>query len=669
MGVRTKGLLFFFFCACFIPQGYAQESSKLDSASFKYLWYDPEKIVTGIADADRCAACHKLEYQRWETTKHATQFKTLHETNRAKGISKRMGFPFMQFQSLCVKCHYTGVIRDGELNAVFGVSCQSCHGPARDWIEIHNKWGEGRNHDTETPEHKAKRIAEAKAAGMLRPSELYGVVANCYQCHTVPHEELVNKGEHPVGSSGFDFLNRVDEIRHNFVHTQFNAADTSNRLDAPERRRVMFVVGRAVDLEFSVRAVASATVEGTYSKSIVDRAGNAAVNLQLVTSVMPIPEVTEILKIANRSSLKPNNKISLLGAADRMRDQTKALIKRLTNNKGEINDGGTLARLDNLIAGKEEPVPEAVKPSTGETPTRTTSPQVSARQQSSGADYEIRAHIRPYLRQTTGHRTVGPSNCTGCHKEQNEWAKNDRHLQSLDKLVSNPKAMQIAGKYYKRAFNATSISTGSIVCMDCHGTVITGQTAFPARYGASCESCHGPSSDFKEKHSNDNPPHGYSVGKEYGMLVLEEPEVWAEACAQCHYITDPRLIASGHPGDTFKERNLEIVEASKKIFHWPKGPSDVPSALKTAFDQVKGARGPIPSVTPLVLASTTSGQEAPTASVDRIVSSPTATTSIIPKNIEPESLPALSDSVSIEERLLILKKRFEELYRLTGGGR
>jgi Cytochrome c554 and c-prime len=278
--MTRRAAYFYVFLMIPLQQVCAQGSS--DSTWFKYLWYDPAKIVTGIADADRCAACHKLEYQKWETTKHATNFATLHETQRAKDISKRLGFPFIQYQSLCIKCHYTGVVRDGELQAVFGVSCQSCHGAARDWIEIHNKWGEGHTHDTETPEHKKQRIAQAKAAGMLRPSALYGVVANCFQCHTVPHEELVNKGEHPVGSSGFDLLQRINEIRHNYLHAQFDASDTANRVDPPGRRRVMYVVGRMVDLEYSIRAVAEATTEGTYSKSIIDRASNSAINLQLV---------------------------------------------------------------------------------------------------------------------------------------------------------------------------------------------------------------------------------------------------------------------------------------------------------------------------------------------------------------------------------------------------
>jgi hypothetical protein len=152
------------------------------------------------------------------------------------------------------------------------------------------------------------------------------------------------------------------------------------------------------------------------------------------------------------------------------------------------------------------------------------------------------------------------------------------------------------------------------------------------------------------------------------MLVLEQPDLWAEDCAQCHYITDPRLIAAGHPGDTFKEKNLTIVEASKKIFHWPKGPAEVPSSLSDLFEKVKSKRGAIPAVTQLAatLPSAARGSEAPSQAGQ--LSVPSASTTIVPRNIDLEPFPVLSDSVSVEERLMALKRRLEQLYRAVGGG-
>ena len=53
---------------------------------------------------------------------------------------------------------------------------------------------------------------------MLRPSQLYEVMANCYQCHTVPHEDLVNRGLHSTGNGNFELVEwSQGSIRHNFL--------------------------------------------------------------------------------------------------------------------------------------------------------------------------------------------------------------------------------------------------------------------------------------------------------------------------------------------------------------------------------------------------------------------------------------------------------------------
>src|SRR4051812_7961763 len=115
-----------------------------------------------------------------------------------------------------MRCHYTvGPTR----KAVAGVSCESCHGAARDWLNVHNKWGGGaKDREQETAAAHQERIVASRTAGMLRPStDLYGVAANCFECHTVPMETLVNKGGHKAGTSGFELVKRVNAIRHNFL--------------------------------------------------------------------------------------------------------------------------------------------------------------------------------------------------------------------------------------------------------------------------------------------------------------------------------------------------------------------------------------------------------------------------------------------------------------------
>ncbi|MEO8691104.1 MAG: thiamine pyrophosphate-binding protein, partial [Solirubrobacteraceae bacterium] len=63
-----------------------------------------------------------------------------------------------------------------------------------DWINVHNKWGGGApSKAQETTAGREQRILASRAGGMLRPStDIYAVAANCFECHTVPVEDLVN---------------------------------------------------------------------------------------------------------------------------------------------------------------------------------------------------------------------------------------------------------------------------------------------------------------------------------------------------------------------------------------------------------------------------------------------------------------------------------------------
>jgi hypothetical protein len=206
--------------------------------------------------------------------------------------------------------------------------------------------------------------------------------------------------------------------------------------------------------------------------------------------------------------------------------------------------------------------------------------------------------------------------------------------------------------------------------MDCHGTVVSGQEASDVFDGASCESCHGPGGDYKKPHSSDNPPNGYDVGKNFGMIVLENVDARAAACASCHYITDPRLLSTGHPSG----KDYDIVQSNAKIKHWKK--ADPPAgALKAAFDKVKQQQGAIPAVERVTVASQPAG-ESPAASGEssststrvalqapRPVSLQSAPVAVQRKDISLEPLAPIADSLSVEEQLAIVKKRLELLYR------
>jgi len=83
---------------------------------------------------------------------------------KAKEIAGKMGIKRMKKDSACLTCHFTSGFKKGKIKAIAGISCESCHSPAKDWIKIHGNYGGKKvTKKMETPEHKTKRLAAMKA--------------------------------------------------------------------------------------------------------------------------------------------------------------------------------------------------------------------------------------------------------------------------------------------------------------------------------------------------------------------------------------------------------------------------------------------------------------------------------------------------------------------------
>jgi hypothetical protein len=95
-------------------------------------------------------------------------------------------------------------------------------------------------------------------------------------------------------------------------------------------------------------------------------------------------------------------------------------------------------------------------------------------------------------------------------------------------------------------------------CLACHALdVPEAQRArtFDATDGVSCESCHGPASNWLGKHTEKGWSYEKSVA--LGMKDLRDPANRAENCLECHVGTkeknvDHELIAAGHPDLVFE---------------------------------------------------------------------------------------------------------------------
>ena len=104
--------------------------------------------------AARCAPCHRLEFDQWKTTRHATAYKTLLDEHR-------------HYQPRCVVCHVVGFrtkhgyrLGDPE-EPLANVQCEVCHGPGA----AHSATPRTAHLETVTPE------------------------STCLECHNPQHSE------------------------------------------------------------------------------------------------------------------------------------------------------------------------------------------------------------------------------------------------------------------------------------------------------------------------------------------------------------------------------------------------------------------------------------------------------------------------------------------------
>jgi cytochrome c554/c'-like protein len=307
-------------------------------AAFGAVASDPAKIVGPNA----CAECHKQEAEAWKASHHFKTFREMPRRKEANEIAEKMGVQRIRSESMCLTCHYTVQEKDNKKQPIAGVSCESCHSAGEDWIKVHSQFS-GKTEKTETKTEAEARWRLADSKGMIRPSSLYGLAKNCYGCHIVPQEALVNKGSHPAGSA-FELVSwSQGEVRHNTWHSK----GKENVPASAARKRMLYLVGLSVELETGLRAVSRATARRLYAFEMAKRVDRARKQLAVAAKAVPnVPEIAKMVEFAYSAGLKLNNERYLTAAADGV----SKLIVSIT----EKYDGTTLTGLDGLIPGPEK---------------------------------------------------------------------------------------------------------------------------------------------------------------------------------------------------------------------------------------------------------------------------------------------------------------------------
>jgi len=302
---------------------------------------DPANPVK-VVGPNACAECHKQEVEAWKGSNHFKTFREMPRKKEANEIAERMGVARIRSESLCLTCHYTVQEKDKRKQPIAGISCESCHSAGEDWIKVHSGFS-GKTEKTETKAEREARLKLADSKGMIRPSSLYRLAKNCYSCHVVPQEDLVNKGGHTAGST-FELVSwSQGEVRHNTWHSK----GKENVPASAAHKRMLYLIGLGVELETGIRAVAHATARKRYAFEMAKRVDGARKQLAAAAKAAPnVPEIAKMVEYAYSAGLKLNNERFLTDAADG--------VSKLLASVTEKYDGTTMAGLDSLIPGPDK---------------------------------------------------------------------------------------------------------------------------------------------------------------------------------------------------------------------------------------------------------------------------------------------------------------------------
>ena len=315
----------------FVPFALGQAASTLH----------PEKVVGNTS----CAECHEEEVKAWTLSSHK-RADSVHRDAKtretADKIAKAMGLASgaaMTTSALCTECHFTRQKVGEVLKVVGGVSCESCHGGGKDYLKVHG--------DKENIASRDERRKRSKAAGMLYPHDTHLVAENCFNCHLIRDEKLVNVGGHPARSKGFNLVSwSGGEVRHNFYTPDFKRNPKQNLEPVKNRQRKMLVVGMLLDLQYSLANLSQGkTAGGAYRKAMGNRA-HSIINKELPLVIEKLGGAAAPAELVKIQGIAKG--VKLTGEQSLVAEAAKALEEPIASfSKG--HDGSKLAGVDVLI--------------------------------------------------------------------------------------------------------------------------------------------------------------------------------------------------------------------------------------------------------------------------------------------------------------------------------
>ncbi|MEX0342452.1 MAG: multiheme c-type cytochrome [Erythrobacter sp.] len=175
------------------------------------------------------------------------------------------------------------------------------------------------------------------------------------------------------------------------------------------------------------------------------------------------------------------------------------------------------------------------------------------------------------MAQTSGGRYEGVASCAGstCHGR----SEGNGAVVRQDEIATWQEPSSASGAH-SRAYSVLASrrgrqiaqtlgigpATAAPACLGCHATYIP-QSRRGARFhtsdGVGCESCHGPAEGWLQVHYEKSASHASNLRA--GLVPLEQPQVRASICLDCHYgstrtgqFVTHSMMAAGHPRISFE---------------------------------------------------------------------------------------------------------------------
>ena len=322
--------------------------------------------ATKVKGAESCRKCHAAEYTAWS---HSTHFRNHERISSSAGQKYAKAYGGTD---VCMTCHSTPHTSAAQFSGDVGVSCESCHAAAGGdggWFDLHSDYGgkEFKRED-ESAAHLLERQDACEKAGMIRSGNAYALAKNCYTCHIVADEKLLGTGHKP-GHGDFDLIPWTQgEVRHNFQIDQKLNADSPSLLTArsgietAQRRRLMLVVGKIVELEVCLRNLAAIDA-GNLKKRYAGRrgwAGRAKDAYEFLAEDIA-PAIDNALVDSAVAAVKPlplgrkfKDQLKAVAAADKL----QMAARLLTAEQAEVD----LAGLDKLVEDLGKPQGKTYEP-------------------------------------------------------------------------------------------------------------------------------------------------------------------------------------------------------------------------------------------------------------------------------------------------------------------